>query len=247
MKAASAYTHRPTFLLWIPGGIGFLVMIGAMGLGEPRAPGWIATAGMLTFLGFGFVGMMVGVARESRSFKRFGLLCAGCGQALPGGKHGEVTAHVRETGCCRWCGAPALSDHAGARDALAREAAATDGTAHARAFSRAEFDALVARYRAGTSRWMWAIIVLGFAGMPLIVLSTQLQLDDETRRILILSVAPVLPLALLAAVIASRMLPRRLGIVCPACGKVPLTSADSSVVRTGICPHCSAVIVHAAA
>jgi hypothetical protein len=243
---AQAWTHRPVMLLWTPALLGFLVMVGTLVVGEHRVPEWIGLTGMFMLLGFGFAGMIAGVVREGSANKQFGLLCAGCGKSLPGGKSNEITAHVRTTGCCYWCAAPVLSDHAGAREAIAHEAAATRSAPHASAFGRADFDGRVQRYRKGLTRWLMFVVVLGLGGMPLLVLVTQIPMDPRTRRIILMAGLMVLPLAVIGALIASRVMPRRVGLECPACRRVPLSNTDHSIVRTGICPHCSAVIVQPA-
>ena len=241
-RAAERYVNR-ALLAWIPAGIAMAGIWAAMAVGEERIPKWVGNGLVLVFLGFGLVGMVAGVVRENRALTRFGLLCPGCGMSLPGGKANENTIHVRKTGCCSYCAAPVLRDHPGAAEAAAREAAVPRAAPHASAFSREDFDRRLARFRQQTGRRMHLFIGLGLVGIPAAASVVFLPLPHVTKVKVINGGMLLIPIVLVGIVFGGRSIWRKVGLECPACRRNPVDARDLSAVRTGICPHCTAVII----
>lgn len=162
---AQAYAYGPGLRLWIPGLAGVAMMLAYLGLGERRVPAAVGVAGMALFLVFSFASGAVDVARARRAPGELGLLCAGCGGSLIGGQNDERTAHVRKSGCCFWCRAAVLDDHADAREAAAREAALAQAPPHPSAFARDDFDRRFADFRQRVGR-RHRIFLLAVAAVP---------------------------------------------------------------------------------
>jgi hypothetical protein len=127
-------------------------------------------------------------------------------------------------------------------------AAVPRGAPHAGAFSREEFDLLLARLRERMGRRMNLFTTLGLGGMLLIAFAIMLLPLAHQAKLMIINRAMLLfPLVRIGTVIGARSTWRRVGLECPACRRNPLDGRNISVVRTGICPHCPAVIIRPAA
>ncbi|HST61005.1 MAG TPA: hypothetical protein VLK84_20040 [Longimicrobium sp.] len=244
--AAESYINRALAWLFGPAGVASVVMMAWL-LGAKQVPEWLGNASVIATMGFSLAGLVAGVVRENRAASRFGLLCPGCGMALPGGKTNENTIHVRKTGCCSYCAAPVLRDHPGAAEAAAREATLPRAVPHASAFSRGDFDRRLARLRQRTGRRINLVIGLGLGGMPAIASLIFLPLPHAIKVKIMSGGMLLLPVVLIGAMLGGRSTWRQVGLECPACRRNPLKGRDLSVVRTGICPHCSAVIIRPAA
>lgn len=249
VKAANAYVNRALVWFWTPAGIAFVLMIAWLAIGEDRVPEWLGNGTVLTMLFFSLAGIIAGVVREARATRMMGLECAGCGNALPGGKLNEITKDVRETGCCHWCRAPVLSDHPGAMEAMAREAGAAPGTPHASAFEREDFARLWARYKAQARRRITLVIAVGLGAMPLLLLIMllPLPLEHRTKWMILNAVMLIEGVVIVWAMLGGKSAWRRIGLECPACRQLPTKDGDISVVRTGVCAHCTTLIVRPAA
>lgn len=241
--AARSYTHGPGLRMWIPGLAGLAMMLAYVAIGERRVPAAVGISGMVLFLVFSFASGAVDVARGRRAPSECGLLCAGCGSALIGGQNDERTAHVRRRGCCLWCGAAVLDDHAGARDAAAREAALAQAPPHPSAFARDDFDRRFAACRQGMDRRRRIFLLAVAAVPPALVGAMFPPLDGGVRMRILQAGVLFIGVVVVWQLLGVNSVARRLGIRCPACRKVPLGSLDVSVIRTGLCPHCSAVLI----
>lgn len=246
VKAAESYVNRALVWFWTPTGIAFAVMLASLAIGEDRVPGWLANGSVFTLLGFGIAGIVAGVVREGRAMELMGLECAACGNALPGGKTNETTRHVRETGCCRWCGAPALADHPGARETMAREAGRAPGPPHPRAFTRDDFARLWARYKAHMHRRLMIVIAVGLGGMPALALIMLLPVNRRAAWIALNLGLLIESIVIVWAMLGPKWVWRRMGLECPACRRMPMKDGDISVMRTGVCANCSTLIVQPA-
>jgi hypothetical protein len=244
--AAESYINRALAWLFGPAGVASVVMMAWL-MGTKQVPEWLGNASVVAAMGFSLAGLVAGVVRENRAVTRFGLLCPGCGMALPGGKTNENTVHVRKTGCCSYCAAPVLRDHPGAAEAAAREAAVPRVAPHASAFSREDFDRRLALLRQRTSRRINLVIALGLGGMPAIASVIFLPLPHATKVKAMNGGMLLIPVVLFGVMFGGRSTWRKVGLECPACRRNPLDGRDLSAVRTGICPHCSAVIIRPAA
>lgn len=244
--AAESYVNRVLAWLFGPAGIALAVMLAWL-LGAKLVPEWLANASLVVMMVFSLAGVVAGLVCESRAVTRFGLLCPACGMALPGGKTGEITARVRETGCCSFCAAPVLSDHPGAVEAAAREAALPRRTPHASAFTRKDFDQRLSRLRERTDRRMMIITGLGLGGMPAIAGIIFLPLPHPMKVRMMGAGMLILPVLIVVTALGAKSTWRRVGLECPACRQNPLDGRDISAVRTGICGNCSAMIIRPSA
>lgn len=240
--AAESYINRALAWLFGPAGVAYVVMTAWL-LGAKQVPEWLGNASVVAAMGFSLAGLVAGVVRDRGAAPRFGLLCPACGMALPGGKTNENTVHVRTTGCCRYCAAPVLRDHPGAAEAAAREAAVPRAAPHASAFSREDFDRRLALLRQRMGRRMNLVVAPALGGMPAIVSVIFLPLPHATKAKIMSAGMFIIPVVLLGTLFGGRSTWRKVGLECPACRRNPLDGRDISAVRTGICPHCSAVII----
>ncbi|HST61006.1 MAG TPA: hypothetical protein VLK84_20045 [Longimicrobium sp.] len=242
VEAAEAYENRGLAWVWSPAGIALVVFLVAVALGEERAEllGNVAVIVMMPSILGGIVLMLV---REQRAVGRFGLACPGCAMPLPGGRSNENTIHVRKTGCCATCGAPVLRDHPGAMEAAAREAAVPRTPPHPRAFTRDDFDRRLARARRRVKRRIDLFIATGLGGLPALAGIALLPWPAGVEAKLMNAGLFIIPGLLIGTMFSARWISRREGLECPACRQDPLEGETIAVVRTGICPHCSTVII----
>ncbi len=242
VEAAEAYENRGLGWVLSPAGIALVVFLVAVALGEARAKllGNVAVMVMMPSILGGIVLMLV---REARAAGRFGLECPGCGMPLRGGRSSENTIHVRKTGCCAICAAPVLRDHPGAMEAAAREAAVPRTAPHPRAFARDDFDRRLERARRRVQRRINLFIAAGLGGLPALAGIALLPWPPGIEAKAMTAGLFIIPGALFGTMFSARWISRREGLTCPACGQDPLEAENIAVVRTGICPHCSTLII----
>jgi hypothetical protein len=242
-RAAQQYAYGLGNRLFLPALAGMAMGLAPEILGKDRVPAAVVIVGGVVFMGFTFASVVVNIRREPGAPAKFGLVCAGCDHSLIGGPNDERTGHVRTTGCCYWCRAPVLDDHAGARESAAREAVLAQAPPHPSAFPRDDFDRRFAAARQRLARMHRIFVLLLVIGPPALLGVLLLPLDGAVRRLIIPAGVLLLAGLVVWQLLGVRSVGRRLGIECPACRKVPLGTLDISVLRTGVCPHCAAVMI----